>query len=138
MPIRTMSLLAALLAATGAFAAPQAPGATVQGAAASAEPAVIALPAATLARYVGHYQLTPDVEVVISAEGEHLYGALTGRPAHELFPTSPTEFFTRDADAQARFELGPDGRPTGLSVRLNGQDMHAQRTDGAATDAPMP
>ena len=87
----------------------------------------IVVPENVLARYVGRYRLTPQVEVVITLDSGHLYGAVAGRPRNELLAETPTRFFAAVADAQVTFDLAPDGRPTALRLRLNGQETSAPR-----------
>jgi len=88
----------------------------------------ITLPAGILARYVGRYRLTPQMTLNVTAEGERLFGAVNDNPLTELYPSSPTHFFARTANAQVDFQPGPDGRASGLTLKLNGVDMTATRT----------
>jgi hypothetical protein len=90
-------------------------------------PGVITVAQDVLARYVGRYRLTEEVEVIITLEDGRLFGALTGRPRHELFATSPTDFFANDVEAQVSFEPGPDGRPVRARVTIGGQESYAPR-----------
>ena len=87
----------------------------------------VRVPAATLAGYVGRYGLTPQMVLSITAQGERLFGAVNDNPLTELYGSSPTHFFARTANAQVDFEAGPDGRATGLTLRLNGVAMTATR-----------
>ncbi len=123
--LATEILLAACAPAALAAPAPATP-------APAAEPQAVAVPAAVLAQYVGRYRITADLEALITFEDGRLYGALTGRPPHELFAASPTRFFARDADAEVSFELGPDGRATRLLLRVSGQDLQAVRVEAPA------
>ena len=116
------SLAAALAAACLATPAPAADNGPPP---ARAEAAVV--PADVLASYVGRYRVSPDVQVVITLEDGRLYGALTGRPKHELVARSQTEFTAADADARVVFELGPDGRPTALALTVGDQVAEAPR-----------
>ena len=113
------ALAALALAPAGALAAePPAPTAQHQ---------VIALPPEVLGRYVGRYRIRPEVEAEITLDGGKLYGALSGRPKHELFAETPTRFFATDVNAQIVFEPGPDGRASSLVLTIDGQVAEAQR-----------
>ena len=87
----------------------------------------IAVPGATLAGYVGRYRLTPQMVLSITARGERLFGAVNDNPQTELYGSSPTHFFARTVNAQVDFQVGEDGRATGLALRLNGVAMTAAR-----------
>lgn len=87
----------------------------------------IAFDEKVMGRYVGHYQLTPDLTITISRDGEHLYGQLTGQGPLEIFPESPRDFFLKVVDAEVTFQVSPDGRVTGLILRQNGHDVPAPR-----------
>ncbi len=88
----------------------------------------ITLAPALLARCVGRYRLTPQLELVLTVEDGRLFGALSGRSKVELFAQSPTRFFARALDAVVDVELAPDGSVTGLRLRINGQEMTAARS----------
>jgi hypothetical protein len=45
----------------------------------------------------------------------------------EIFAENPTDFFWKVVDAQAHFELGPDGKATSLTLHQNGREMIAPR-----------
>jgi hypothetical protein len=119
------SLAAAVLALAAACLATPAPAA--DSGVPPAQPQAVAVPADVLARYVGRYRVSPDVEAVITLEDGRLYGALTGRPKHELLARSQTEFVAADADARIVFELGPDGRATGAALTVGDQVVDAPR-----------
>ena len=80
-----------------------------------------------LDRYVGQYQLTPAMLVTVTRQDQRLMAQLTGQPVFEIFAESPTDFFWKVVDAQAYFELGPDGKATSLTLRQNGREMIAPR-----------
>lgn len=94
---------------------------------AAADTVAIDLPAGALDGLVGRYRLTPQMVINITAQGARLFGAVNDNPLTELFPSSPTRFFARTANAQAEFDLGADGRATGLRLKWNGVDMAASR-----------
>ncbi len=87
----------------------------------------ITLPPEALERFVGRYRVTPSIELVITRDGDHLYGQVTGQSAREIIPESPTLFFAKDADAEVTFTAAADGRVTGLVVHQSGRDLPAPR-----------
>jgi len=80
-----------------------------------------------LDRYVGQYQLTPAMLVTVTRQDQRLMAQLTGQRIFEIFAESPTDFFWKVVDAQAHFEVGPDGKATSLTLRQNGREMIAPR-----------
>lgn len=74
---------------------------------------------ATLSRYVGKYQLTPQFFISITNEGDQLYGQATGQPRFELFAYEEQKFFLRVVDAQIEFHI-ENGAVTSLTLFQNG------------------
>ena len=87
----------------------------------------MALPPGSLQRYVGDYRLTPQVAIAVTREDHHLFARLTGQERYEIFPETPTDFFWRIVDAQASFDLDPDGRVLALVLHQYGRDRYAPR-----------
>ncbi|HET7705162.1 MAG TPA: DUF3471 domain-containing protein, partial [Thermoanaerobaculia bacterium] len=83
----------------------------------------IALPAETLERYVGRYQLAPQFIIAITREGDRLFLQATAQPRLELFAESEREFFLRAVDAQVTFGEGQ------LVLHQNGMDQVAKRLE---------
>lgn len=59
---------------------------------------------------------------------------VTGQPAVEFFPESPTKFFATLAPVQISFVTGPGGRVTGLVIHQAGLRVPASRATRAAYD----
>ena len=76
--------------------------------------------------YVGTYQLTPSVTLIIARDGEHLT-VVTAQPAFPIFPEGPRDFFFKVADAQITFVTDSAGRATELVLHQGGRDQHAKR-----------
>jgi len=89
----------------------------------------IAVPPEVLQRYVGVYQLAPQVVITVTRDGDRLFAQLTGQGAFEIFPESQAAFFWKVVDAQATFDIGPDGRATGLVLHQGGRDLPARRIE---------
>ena len=86
----------------------------------------IAVPAATLAKYAGVYDMLPAATMTITQEGARLFGQLTGQPRLELFAESETAFFIKPVEAQLDF-FTETGAVTHLVLHQNGQDLKGVR-----------
>jgi hypothetical protein len=89
----------------------------------TAERKAIAVPAASLARYVGAYELAPKAVMTITLEGDGLAAQLTGQGRLPIFPQSETLFFSKVVDAQ--IEFAADG--SSLVLQQNGRSTKAMR-----------
>jgi hypothetical protein len=69
--------------------------------------------AETFAPYVGRYELTPKVMLIVTVADGRLVGELMGRGKFELTPDTPGKFLiSRDADVWVRFDRDEDGEVT--------------------------
>src|SRR5258708_4444761 len=73
-------------------------------------------------RYVGYYQLTPNAIVTVTRDGDHFFVQLSGQPAFEVFPESPSKFFLKVVAAQISFDSDAAGKVTGLVLHQNGRE----------------
>jgi len=89
----------------------------------------IAVDSKILDRYVGRYQLTPDLALTVTREGDQLYAQATGQGKFELFAESETEFFLKVTDAQVTFETEATGPAKRLVLHQLGRDVPAQRVE---------
>jgi CubicO group peptidase (beta-lactamase class C family) len=82
-------------------------------------------------KYVGSYQVTPEVVVTITTEAGHLFAQPTNQPRFEIFPESETNFFARvaDTDIQLHFQVGADAIVTGVIVLQGGQEIQAEKVE---------
>jgi len=83
----------------------------------------IALPVATLAGYVGTYELAPRVNIMITLAGNQLMAQLSGQGKLPLFAQSEKLFFLKAVDAQ--FEFGKDEKGAYAILHQNGRDRKA-------------
>jgi CubicO group peptidase (beta-lactamase class C family) len=74
----------------------------------------------------GAYQLAPQFTITLSREGERYYAQATGQRKIEIFPASEDVFFSRDVNAELRFEKGADGAPV-VVLHQNGQATPGKR-----------
>lgn len=84
---------------------------------------------AVLARYVGKYELAPDLLFDISLAEGQLRVRLGDQPQFPLFAESPSKFFLEAVDAQITFVVDASGRPIGLVLHQGGRDQQAARID---------
>lgn len=83
----------------------------------------VALPVATLDRYVGVYELAPTFALTITRQGTQLMAQATNQPAFPIFAESDGEFFFKVVDAQLSFAR--DG--SALTLVQNGGRMPGKR-----------
>ena len=74
-----------------------------------------------LERYVGTYQLQPGFNIVITREGNRLFGQGTGQPQFELFAQSEARFFLKAVNAQIEFHDYEDGEADTFTLFQNGE-----------------
>jgi serine-type D-Ala-D-Ala carboxypeptidase/endopeptidase len=87
----------------------------------------IAVSRDVLQRYVGNYQLFPEVMLEITLADSGLQVRPTGQSIADLFAESETEFFFKVVDAQITFVRDAQGTVTGLVLHQNGADLAARR-----------
>jgi CubicO group peptidase (beta-lactamase class C family) len=87
----------------------------------------ITLPATTLARYAGTYQLAPNFAIEVTADGDALYAQPTAQPKFRLWPETEVDFFLKEVDAQITFIRDANGTVSGLMLHQNGQNMPAPK-----------
>lgn len=83
----------------------------------------ISVPATTLAKYVGQYQIAFDDVITISLEGDQLFRRVNNGVKQPIFPEGETMFFLKVMDQQ--IEFAPDA--SYLVLHQNGRDQKAPR-----------
>ena len=96
----------------------------------------IALPVATLSKYVGTYELQPGVNMMIRLAGDHLTTQLTGQQQFPIFAESETKFFLKVVDAQVEFFTDASGVVTHAVMHQNGRDREVRRTSATVAETP--
>ena len=89
----------------------------------------LTLTAEILDRYVGVYELQPNLKITITREGTQLFGQGTGQPQAELFPQSETRFYLKVAPIQLEFNVNDGGVAESLTLYQGGQEMNAPRVE---------
>jgi len=92
-------------------------------------PKALAFSPEVLDRYVGDYQLAPNVVATITRRGDHLFAERPGWPRAELFADAEDHFFEKLGDIQVTFHLGPTGRASEVIVRQGGYDRTGPRIE---------
>jgi serine-type D-Ala-D-Ala carboxypeptidase/endopeptidase len=87
----------------------------------------VTLDQATLAGYVGHYQLTPNAMFEVTLKDGQLLAKLTGQSALPVYSSARDKFFYRVVDAQIAFERDASGKIVALVLHQNGTDQRAKR-----------
>ena len=77
---------------------------------------VATLSSAELDALTGSYALAPGVAITVTRKDQSLFAQITGQPAFEVFPESPTKVVWTIVPANATFTLGPDGKATSLTL----------------------
>ena len=81
-----------------------------------------------LDQYVGEYRIaSPPIDIVVTRNDATLIAQLAGRLKLALSAESEATFFSRDVSAQITFVKDATGHVTGLTLRMNGSDVPAQR-----------
>jgi len=89
----------------------------------------VAVAAAILENYVGRYQISPTVVLIVTRRDDWLFVQSRGAPETPIYPESHEKFFYKAADAQITFLTDETGRATDLVLRHGGHEVSAQRID---------
>jgi len=87
------------------------------------------LPSELLDKYVGSYNLSPQVIVNITKKNDSLFIQLTGQSQVQLYAESETMFFTKLVDAKIEFVINDKGEVDSLIIHQNGADVPAVRVE---------
>lgn len=90
---------------------------------------LVHIDSATLAKYVGRYQLAPTIVLTLTLRDGGLFAQSPGGPEVPIYPASEKRFFYKAVDAQITFVTDEAGRATGLVLRHGGSEVPAQRID---------
>ncbi|MCU0352910.1 MAG: serine hydrolase [Cytophagales bacterium] len=92
-----------------------------------AERREISVDAATLAQYVGEYELSPAFKITVTAVGNQLKAQATNQPSFDMFAEKPDFFFLKAVDAQVEFVKGLDGKVEKLILHQNGRSLPGKK-----------
>jgi CubicO group peptidase (beta-lactamase class C family) len=80
-----------------------------------------------LAKYVGAYELSPELSIVVTLEGSQLMAQATNQRKVPIFPESETRFFYKIVDAQIEFFKNDQGQITHLVLHQGGRDINGPK-----------
>ena len=80
-----------------------------------------------LARYVGTYQLAPNLALEITLKDGALWVHPTNQATLRLWPETETDFFLKELDAQLSFVRDAQGAVTAAVLHQGGQDQTAPK-----------
>lgn len=78
-------------------------------------------------KFIGAYEFTPMVNMIISVSDGQLISKLGPQPQVPLFPESENKFFAKVVDAQIEFEQDKSGAVTALILYQNGREIRAPK-----------
>lgn len=87
----------------------------------------ITLPAATLDRYVGTYELRPGFDIAITREGDYLILQATGQGPDPIYAEAEGKFFSKVVDATIEFEGPASSKATHLVLNQGAFNGKAAR-----------
>jgi len=87
----------------------------------------IIVPETILDTYLGTYELSPGFEIVITRQGNQLFGQATGQAIFELFAKSNTEFYLKVVAAQINFNLNDEKVVDSMTLLQNGQEIKGKK-----------
>ena len=76
-------------------------------------------------KYIGEYELAPEVICTITREGNRIFAQLTGQEKFEIFPYTEDDFFYKIVDAKITFVKDDGGNVTNLVLHQMGQEISA-------------
>ncbi|WP_232831411.1 serine hydrolase [Peristeroidobacter agariperforans] len=100
----------------------------------------ITVPRRVLERYVGTYALSPQLNVMVTLEGDQLMTQVSGQQRVPTFAESQTRFFLKVVDAQWEF-VETDGKVTHVILYQGGREIRAKRTSDTVAvkrEIPLP
>jgi CubicO group peptidase (beta-lactamase class C family)/ATP-dependent Clp protease adapter protein ClpS len=95
----------------------------------------IVLPSALLDDYVGIYELSDKVLLMIYRSNGGLCAQATGQGPIHIFPSAPDEFFAKVAGISMTFNRNPEGAVDGLVLHQNGDRAAPKRIKAKETES---
>ncbi|MCB1024390.1 MAG: serine hydrolase [Acidobacteria bacterium] len=89
--------------------------------------ATVSLSEEVLEKYVGEYELAPNVLATMTREKDRLFGQLTGQPRFELFAEKEDHFFLKAVKADVKFTRDESGNVTGFVLLQDGNTTNAKK-----------
>ena len=89
----------------------------------------VAVDGKVLDRYVGRYQLPPNIVLTVRREGDHLSVQENDEPKQDLLPESQTDFFSTTSDDGMTFQTDSQGRATAMILHADGKDIPIKKIE---------
>ncbi|MDA3906993.1 MAG: serine hydrolase [Bacteroidales bacterium] len=89
---------------------------------------VVEIPEATLEKYVGVYEIQPDLKLTITKESLQLFGQATGQEKFEMFPKDASTFFLTIVEAEISFHMHK-GIVESLILSEGGQEIKGKKVE---------
>jgi len=86
------------------------------------------VPKSILKKYVGLYEMRPELNITITREGKHLFGRATGQERFGIFPENDTVFYLTVVEAKIAFHLEKNA-VVSLTLFQDGQEMLGKKIE---------
>ncbi len=83
----------------------------------------VAVASASLAQYVGEYELAPGFSITITVDKDKIFAQATGQDRFELFAEKEDLFFLKVVEAKVKFEKDEKGVVKNLILYQGGQEV---------------
>jgi hypothetical protein len=80
-----------------------------------------------LERFIGEYVLAPTFSLIITRDGDKLFGQATGQPAFQLQAESEMRFSLKIVGAEVEFEADSRGQVVALVLRQAGRSTRGPK-----------
>jgi hypothetical protein len=87
----------------------------------------VAIAPAILRSYVGEYQFSPRMTVLVTMEGDTLYAQPTGEATRRIGGITETRFFVEDSSIEFTFLKDASGAVTGMTLHQGGREMPGRK-----------
>lgn len=90
-------------------------------------PKLTVLPESELERFTGTYALGPNIDVIVTRNGQNLYAEIGDQAKVRLYPIDSTRFIYGNSERILAFELSPDQPASGLILQEGLRNYRALR-----------
>lgn len=90
---------------------------------------IIAIDQKLLDKYVGRYEIPPNVVLTVRREGDHLSLQENDEPKQEVMPESDTDFFSTASADRVTFQADTDGHVRQMILHVDGKDIAVKRVE---------
>jgi len=87
----------------------------------------ISLPRNLLRQYVGTYQASDGMRIMVTQEGSQLISQISGQAKVPIYPESQNRFFWKVVDAEAEFARDAHGKVKSVVIHQGGNDVQGTR-----------